>query len=237
MSQKTVVLVEGDADRRRLLAERIAASGREVVPVRSGAEGARFAAAFARGASAGPSLSHIAFVMSADGVLADAAGAFDVRYPPELPLGGAVFERVVRRLLLALLRSELGHHRGLGGLEADLGVDPEAGALVGDLAAVPLLEFLRALGAAAGSGTLRTKLGEIVLERGEVIAARAGGHRGEKAFCRMALQASGEVRFLPSAAAGGGMEPGGVAREIFQQLPDLVLAALEDRLATPPDLE
>ncbi len=237
MNRKTVVLVEGDADRRRLLAERIAASGREVVPVRTGTEGARFAAALSAGGT--PS---IAFVVSADGMLADdspadPAGAFEVRYPAELPLGGDAFERVVRRLLLALLRSELGRHRGLSGLDADLVLDPEAGALVGDLSVVPLLELLRALGGAAGSGTVRTKLGEIVLERGELIAARSGAHRAVKALCRLSLQDAGEVRFFPSPAAGGGAERGSVVREIFLPLPSLILAALEDRLATPPDPE
>ncbi|MEP7013384.1 MAG: DegV family protein [Acidobacteriota bacterium] len=237
MNRKTVVLVEGDADRRRLLAERIAASGREVVPVRTGAEGARFAAAFLAGSA--PS---IAFVVSDDGVLAndspaDAARAFEVRYPAELALVGDAFERVIRRLLLALLRSELGGHRGLSGLDADLVLDPEAGALVGDLSVVPLLELLRALGGAASSGTVRTKLGEIVLERGELIAARSGAHRAVKALCRLSLQGAGEVRFLPTPAAGGGAEPGSVVREIFLPLPSLVLAVLEDRLATPPDPE
>lgn len=238
MNRKTVVLVEGDAERRRLLAERIAASGREVVPVRSGAEGARFAAAFAP-----ESVGAIAFVVSGDAVPPGAAGVFEVGYPAALPLGGAAFERVVRRLLLTLLRSELGRHRAFGGLEADLAIDMEACALVGELEAVPLLELLRALGATTGSGTVCTALGEIVLERGEVIAARAGGQRGEKAFCRLALQTAGGVRFLPRAAAGGGADSpiaattATTAREIFQPIQNLVLAALEDRLATSPDPE
>lgn len=243
MNRKTVVLVEADADRRRLLAERIAASGREVVPVRSAAEGARFASVLAGGTAANGGRNPISFVLPADGgpdleSIAAAAGASEVRYPAGLPLGGDPFEREVRRLLLALLRSELGHHRGLGGSEAELGVEPETGALVGDLSAVPLLELLRALGGMGSSGTLRTKLGEMVLERGELIAARAGGHRAVKAFCRLSVQASGEVRFLPSAAAGGGpAPPPKIAREIFLPLPTLVLAALEDRLTTPPDPE
>ncbi len=239
MNRKTVVLVEGDAARRRLLAKRIAASGREVVPVRSGAEGARFAAAF--GPDGGDS---IAFVVSghagssdakpSDTGPSDAAGAFELHYPADLPLGGAVFERVVRRLLLALLRNELSRHRGLGGLETDLTIDLEAGALAGDLETVPLLELLRSLGASNGSGSLRTALGEIALDGGEVIAARAGVHRAEKAFHRLALQTAGPVRFLPRAAAGGGAEAPFGAREIFQPIPILVLAALEDRISTPP---
>lgn len=230
MNRKTVVLVEGDVARRRLLAERIAASGREVVPVRTGEEGARFAAAFAPAS--------LAFVTAGDGgpgVAPD--GASNLPYPADLPLGGPGFEREVRRLLLGLLQSELSVHRGLAGAAGELAVDPEAGALTGELDAVPLLELLRALGASNGSGTLRTPLGEIALERGEVIAARTGGLRAEKAFHRLACQTAGPVRFVPRPAAGGGAEVPAAPREIFQSIPDLVLAALEDRIATPPASE
>lgn len=230
MNRKTVVLIEGDDARRRRLAERIAASAREVVPVRTGEESARFAAAFAPDA--------VAFVSSGDRGPAggDGAekGALELSYPADLPLGGAGFEREVRRLLLSLLRSELARHRGLSGVGADLSIDQEAGALAGELETVPLLELLRALGESNGAGILRTTLGEIELDRGQVIAARTGSLRAEKAFYRLARQTAGPVRFLPRAAAGGGAgEPAG-PREIFEPIPNLVLAALEDRVATPP---
>ncbi len=234
MTAKSVVLVEADAERRRRIAERIAETGREVVPVRSHAEGTRLAAALSAGGPSAGGPSAVVFVAADEGDGgADFEGARPVRYPADLPLGGRAFELAVRRVLLALLRHDLAAQRGLRELETELEIDAEGGALVGDLGMVPLLELLRALGSANGSGLLRTAQGEIVLLGGEVIAARTAELRAVKAFCRLALQTAGEVAWIPRAAAA----EAAVAREIFEPMSSLVLAALEDRLSTSPDLE
>lgn len=137
----------------------------------------------------------------------------DVLY---LAAGGLESPELVRRVRLVLVGWELG-------------LDPDARlqSLVGDFSLTPVLEVMRGLGRSLASGRVLLEGGEVVLERGEVIAASAGAARGVKAFCRVGARRQGPFRVV--------LGRPGVHREIARDLKSLVIEAIEDRVAEPPD--
>ena len=222
MTATTVLLVEADGARRRELARRLAELGREVVPAVTAAEARRFLSALEGDvAVVSPSFAPDAASDPGAGLGDGDFGAASLFYEAGLAPGEPPFERAVNGVVLGLLRLDL------GSLGADLTPDPARFALLGEVGTVPFLELVRALGSAAFTGSVVVAEGEIALARGEVARVRAGAVRGVKAFCRLAQQAAGELRVVPS--------PVPLPRELDRPLPDLVLAALEDRLSAPPD--
>jgi DegV family protein with EDD domain len=113
----------------------------------------------------------------------------------------------------------------------ELGVEPDSRltSLVGELSLTPVLEVVRGMGRALVSGRLSLEGGEVVFARGEAIAASAGQARGIKAFCRLGGRLEGPFRIV--------LGRPGVEREIEPRLEDLVIRAIEDRVAEAPTLE
>ena len=227
-ARPTVLLIDPQAERLRDLGSRLAAEGYEVVPVAGVARAQRFAAgldtalivtttaALAQGIDPAALLSgSAARTLVVLGASADEEAAL----PEEvafLAVGGLEPAELARRLLLVLLGRELG-----------ASPDASAVSLVGDLAQTPLIELLRGLDAAGTSGRIDLRGGSLLLQRGEVIAAAAGGARGLKAFCRLGRLHEGPFRFVPGELPG--------RREIEANLDVLVLAAIEDSLGEYPD--
>ena len=211
MTRPAVLVVDPDATRRKELCRGLAEHGYEVVPAVGEEEGRRFAEGL------GPS------VVVAPMGLAGFADAL----PQEvifLRADGLPSAELVRRVRLVLL-----------GREIDVEADPEQGALIGDLALVPFLELLRGLARALVTGRVLLddgEDGEVVLDAGRVMAARAGRARGVKAFCRLGRRDQGTFRVVlePAGATPATAEP-----EIGQDVRSLVIQAVEDVVHGAPD--
>jgi DegV family protein with EDD domain len=224
MTRTTVLVVDGEESRRRELAWGLASDGCEVVAAATAEEGARFAA------SLNPDL------VLAAARIADQADLWGVRSPVptagqpaqitvlmvetrtgvDLPagalvveVGGASPDDVLRKVRTVLLGRKLG-----------LKSDPLLESLIGDLQTLPLFELLPKLQAAGVTGVVRVECGELFLELGEVIAARADSQRGLKAFCRLARRAAGHYRVM--------LRQPSVAPELFKDLLSLMALAMED---------
>lgn len=230
MTRPAVLIVDPKARRRKELAQGLARFGYEVVPAADSRAGRRFAAGLGPGVivadasvegfgdgSVLPELrratGEVTRLLVLGGEPADEA-----RLPDEvlfLAAGRLESPELVRRLRLLLVGWELG-------------LDPDARlqSLVGDLALTPALEVIRGLGRAKGSGRLLLEGAEVVMERGEVIACRAGAARGVKAFCRVGTRTDGPFRVV--------LGRPGVHREIEQDLESLIIRAIEDRVPDPP---
>lgn len=222
-----VLLVEANDDRRQIIARDLADAGYEVVPTTSPDEGLRFARGLGPSVIVGPvSLLEIAgseFLESCkpsagmertllllgdpeDDTLGD-------RLPDEvllLKVTGLSGREVLRRIRLVLLGREIG-------LDPDL----ELRTLVGELALNPLLELVRSLHRCELSGRLRVPNGRVIFDHGRVVAAAAGEAQGVKAFCRLARFHDGPLRITPTNAPE-------VDEEIFEDVPSLVMRALEE---------
>lgn len=230
MTRPAVLIVDPQARRRKELAQGLARFGYEVVPAADGPSGRRFAA----GLGPGVIVADASVEGFGDGaVLGEvrrATGAVtrllvlgsdpaeEEHLPDEvlfLATGHLESPELVRRLRLLLVGWELG-------------VDPDARlqSLVGDLALTPALEVIRGLGRAQASGRVLLEGAEVVLERGEVIACRAGAARGVKAFCRVGARIDGPFRIV--------LGRPGVHREMEQDLESLIIRAIEDRVPDPP---
>lgn len=230
MNRPAVLIVEPDAVLRRELSEGLSEFGYEVVPTSGTEEGLRFAQGL------GPSV-----VVAGEEVpgFGDASVLDEVRAataersvllvlgrheePPAelpedvlyLPAPGLAPAEQLRRIRLVLVGWELG-----------LEPDTELRTLVGDFSLTPALEVIRGLGRALVSGRLLLDGGEVVFDRGEVIAATAGHASGVKAFCRIGVRRQGPFRVV--------LGRPGVAREIEPDLKSLIIRAIEDRVAEPP---
>ena len=232
MNRPAVLVVDPEADRRKPLAQGLSRFGYEVVPTVDREEGLRFA----RGL--GPS------VIVADGsvpgfgdgsILPEVRGATGAvtrllvlgeadDAPEDLPdevlflpgVRGLQVPELVRRIRLVLV-----------GWELRVEADSRLQSLVGDLSLTPVLEIVRGLGRALASGRLLLDGSEVVLERGEVIAASDGPVRGVKAFCRIGVRREGPFRIV--------LGRPGVRREIEQDLKSLIIRAIEDRVTDPPN--
>lgn len=225
MARGTVLVVDGDPSRRQELAAGLASFGYEVVTAADADEGRKFA------------LGLLPQAMVADGTFpgfgdgsavqefpADSQPLLILLVPGEeiptdapeiakvIPTAGLTAKALVRKVRTVLVGKEVG-------LEADERLE----SLVGDESALPLLDLLPALQRCVVTGRVLLGSGEIVLENGEVIAARFGRSRGVKAFARVARLGHGTyyVRLgLP-----------GAEREIREDLLTLMTKAIEDRHA------
>jgi len=226
----TVLLFDPQAERLRDLSHRLTAEGYEVVPVGNVAKAQRFiqglesAVVVATTTALGESPDPYSLLeqMSGDGrslvVLGDLP-AEEEGLPDSaafLAIGGLDPQELTRRLRLVLLGRELG-------------VEPDTSltSLVGDLAQIPLIELLRALGAAQVSGRIDLRGGAIALAGGAVVAAVSGSASGLKAFCRLSRLHEGPLRIVPGTVD--------TPREIEEDLDSLFLAAIEDSLGDLPD--
>lgn len=231
MSRPAVLIVEPDPARRKLLAQGLARFGYEVVPSGSQEEARRFA----RGLGPG-------VIVAAAGVpgFGDASILGEVRRATgattrllvlgKTEAGGeALPDEVLYLAAQGLEASELTRRVRLVLVGWELGIEPDARlqSLVGDFSLTPVLEVVRGLGRALASGRLLLDGAELVLDRGEVIAARAGAARGVKAFCRVGARRQGPYRVV--------LGRPGVQREIERDLKSLIILAIEDRVADPPN--
>jgi DegV family protein with EDD domain len=224
MAGLRVLVVDGEETRRKELVRGLAGHGYEVIAAANADEGKRF------GIGLEPEL-----IVAVEGLV-------DVAHPVagqcgDLVGGGASPATVllVRTkagvevpagvLLLEAegLTSEAILHKVrtvLLGRELRLRSDPLLESLVGDLQTLPLLELLPMLHAAAVTGDVRMGCGELFLELGEVISARADSQRGLKAFCRLARIGAGHFRLALGQSS--------VPRELFKDLLSLMALAMED---------
>jgi DegV family protein with EDD domain len=245
--RSAVLVVDPSDARRRALAEGLSAFGFEVVPTGSDEEAARFVAALmpsvivsprdgtafggADGAEEIPGLDPMAerpfrVLLGARGVSDeddDEQESDDVAVLALEENGQAVpLRELLRRLRLVLVGREVG-----------LAPDARHQTLMGDLSRIPLLELVRSLGADGVSGRMLVEDGEVVFDRGQVVAAtagRSGAVDGIKAFCRLARRREGLVRVMLGRA--------GVRRQIDVPLDTLVIRAVEDLAqADLPDLK
>lgn len=226
-----VMIVDPDDGRRKQLAAGLARFAYEVVPV-AGAEQARL---FAAGIGPAVIVARREVPGFGDAAvlpeLRQATGAeplllilgADERAAEDLPqevlfLGVAGLEpgEIVRRIRLVLVGREVG-----------VNPDSQLRSLVGDLSLTPVLEIVRAIGRAHGSGRMLLDRAEIVFERGEVVAAKDGKARGVKAFCRVGRRAQGPFRIVLGRPA--------VEREIDLDSKSLIIQAIEDHVSDPPN--
>jgi len=236
MARPAVLIVEPDGERRQGLGQGLAEAGWEVVPAASAEEGRRFArgldpaviVAPAELPSFGAGSVLEAFSAPTDGmprtlVLLTSGGKDGEMEAGEssetirrLPIDGLGIEEIVRRLGVLLLGREIG-------VEADFGL----GALVGDLALVPLLELLRSLSRAGFSGRVVFERGALFFDRGEPIAARCGRAKGIKALGRLARLGEEPFRVFPG--------PPAIDREITEDFQSLTLRVIEDSMGESPE--
>ena len=232
MNRPAVLLVDPDPTRRKPLAHGLSRFGYEVVPTPGRDEGLRFA----RGLGPSVIVADAGVSGFGDGsILPEVRGATGAvtrllvlgeadEAPEDLPdevlylpsVGGLEVPELVRRIRLVLV-----------GWELRVEADARLQSLVGDLSLTPVLELIRGLGRSLASGRLLLEGSEVVLERGEVIAASAGPTRGVKAFCRVGVRREGPFRIV--------LGRPGVQREIDQTLKSLIIRAIEDRVTDPPN--
>lgn len=230
MSRPAVLIVEPDAELRKELSEGLSGHGYEVVPAESPDEGRRFAEGLGPsvivagealpGFGDGSILGELREATTAETVLLvlGSSEAASEDLPEEvlyLPAGDRKPQELVRRIRLVLVGWEIG-----------LEPDEELQTLVGELSLTPALEVIRGLGRALVSGRVLLPGGEVVMDRGEAIAATAGQVRGVKAFCRLGVRRQGPFRVV--------LGRPGVRREIEPSLKALVIRAIEDRVAERP---
>lgn len=230
MTRPAVLIVDPQASRRKELAQGLARFGYEVVPAPEAQAGRRFAAGLGPGmivadasvegfgdGSILPELRRATGTVTR--LLVLGRGPVDEEGLPEdvlfLAAGHLESPELIRRLRLLLV-----------GWELKLDPDARLQSLVGDLSLTPALEVVRGLGRARASGRLLLEEAEVVLDRGEVIACRAGAARGVKAFCRVGTRSDGPFRVV--------LGRPGVHREIEADLEALVIRAIEDRVPDPP---
>ncbi|HQU33544.1 MAG TPA: DegV family protein [Thermoanaerobaculaceae bacterium] len=217
MARWTILVVDRQQIRRKDLARGLGSYGYEVVTAADGDEGKRFAEGLSPDAVvveadlAGPVLA------AADGeagplriVLDDAEEAATAGPGPVVAVAGLAPEAIVRKVRTALLGRELG-----------IPADARLEALEGNLLALPLLELLPKLRRLVVSGRVLLGDGEVALEEGEAVAARAGSVRGAKAFARLARTTFGSFRVL--------LGPNGGPREIAEDMLSLMALAMEDQ--------
>lgn len=231
MTRPAVLIVEPDPTRRKELGRGLARFGYEVVLAEGEAQGRRFARGLgpavivADGGVAGfgdasirEELRRATGTATRLMVLGEAEAGGDELPDDVLYLAarGLQSAELVRRIRLVLVGWEIG-----------LEPDGRLQSLVGDFSLTPALEVMRGLGRAVASGRVLLEGAEVVLERGEVIAVSAGAARGVKAFCRVGARRQGPFRVV--------LGRPGVHREVERDLKSLVIQAIEDRVAEPPN--
>ncbi|MEM7350486.1 MAG: DegV family protein [Acidobacteriota bacterium] len=226
-----VLIVDPDDVRRQALSQGLAAKGYEAVPAMGSAEGLKFAQGLGPSVIVAPA----ALMGFGDAKVLDSFAVRDHSMKRTLlllgeaaeegqvseevlflPISDLSYDEMIRRIRLVLVSREVG-------VESDV----ELASLIGDLSLMPLLELVRALHRCLVTGHLEVENGTILLERGDVVAARAGQARGVKAFCRLSGLVSGPFHVY--------LKPSGVAREIDLEVPELVLRAIEELQVEQPD--
>jgi DegV family protein with EDD domain len=233
MSRPSVLFVDPEATRRRGIAALLAGFGYEVIPAVSPEEGRRFADHLGLGIVVSPA----ELVRGRDGSIVEqfasdgsAAGHTLLLLGRTEEEGRELPEEVLFLKADGLPLEDLGRRIHLVLLGREMGIEPDADleSLVGDLELLPFLELLRVAERVRLTGRIVCADGGVVLDGGEVMAATAGGAQGIKAFLRLSQLDAGPfwVRLR---------QPGGVEREIHQDLKSLIFLALEDRIHDAPD--
>ncbi len=226
MARPTVLVVDPDAGRRKEITRSLTELGYEVVAAEKAAEGMRFAIGLTPGVivAAAPldgfgDCAVLKYVAPEEGAppprlvllrTADDAAAETPEGVIVVETDGLTNAAVVRKVWAVLVGRELG-------LEPDARLE----SLVGDLQLVPFYELMPQLQTAVFTGRVVLDEGEIAMEAGELVAARAGTARGVKAFARLGRVATGAVRLLPG--------PPGAEREITRDVLSLMALAMEDQ--------
>ncbi len=231
MERQTLLVIDPQEERRRALATGLSELAYEVVPAVTLAQGRAFSQGLApqvvvlAGGAAEPAEAYADFFEFAERpgttlLFLPATPEQEAAAPDRtliLPLAEAAPALLLERVRLLLLGREMG-----------LDVDVEQGALVGDISRWPFFALLPRLQAGGVRGRLLLPGGEIALDRGEVVAARAGQAMGLKAFCRLATpRAEGLFRFLPLSAPP--------ERSIEFSTRELLVRAVDDSLGEAPD--
>jgi DegV family protein with EDD domain len=233
MARPSVLVVDPEASRRRVISHGLAGFGYEVIPAVGPDEGRRFAA------SLGPGIVVLSAALARQlgGAAADLFPAPDPASPRTLMIlgdteedGRELPEEILFLKADSMLPADLVRRIHLVLLGREIGVEPDTDleSLVGDLALLPILELLRAANRARLTGRILGGDGALTLQDGEVTAATAGKARGVKAFLRLSTLSAGPfwVRLEPVADA---------ERNVRQDLVSLIFQALEDRVYDAPD--
>jgi fatty acid kinase fatty acid binding subunit len=220
----TILVVDREESRRKEVARGLAGYGYEVITASGAAEGRRFAEGLKPGLIAVQAgLVEVADPFglgagsSSNGAAAPTVllfGAQDADDPPEGVVALKGPEIPAADLLLRVRTALVAGEVGLQG-------DARLEALVGDLQRWPLFELLPRLQRAVVSGRVELGDGQLVLDEGEVVAARVSRHGGVKAFTRLARTAEGAFRIVLGPAPG--------ERELFKDLLSLMALAIEDQ--------
>ncbi len=204
----------------------LAELGYEVVAAEKAAEGMRFAIGLSPAVMiADASLDGfgdaavLRYVEAVEGQMPPKLALLRIGAAPETELPDEVMQIDVEGLATpAIVRKA---RAVLVGRELALEPDARLESLVGDLQLVPFYELMPQLQKAVVSGRVVLDEGEIALESGEVIAARAGSARGAKAFARLGRIATGSFRLLLGSP--------GVEHELKQDVLSLMALAMEDQ--------
>ncbi len=244
-----VLLIDPHEERRRALAQGLAALGYEVVPAVSAAEGLRFAQGL------GPSV-----VVGAASIEGVGDGSLLERFSVQDPAR-------MRRTLVILSRvsappggfrrpaSSAGDEAAadlpddalllpVGGLDyeeilrriqlvligREIGVDPdlELRYLVGDAALLPVVDLSRELQRCGVTGKVSLGFGWLLFDRGVLTGAKAGKAEGAKAFGRLARRGAGAFRIFLEAPIE--------SPNLDENWDRLLLLALEEKNLELPDL-
>ncbi len=231
MERQTLLVIDPLEERRRALATGLADLAYEVIPAATLAQGRSFIEKLEAqvlvlsGSADDPPELYADLLARADDpantLLFLPANAGQEAAAPDraliLPQRDADPARLLERIRLLLL-----------GRELSLDVDVEQGALVGDVSRWPFFALLPRLVGAQVRGRLQLPAGELALDRGDVVAARAGAVSGLKAFCRLATPRSeGIFKFVPENAAP--------ERSIETSTRELLAVAIDDSLVETPD--
>ena len=231
MSRPAVLIVVPDPTRRKELGQGLSRFGYEIALADGAERGLRFARGLGPGVIvAQDSVPGFGDATALDELRRSTGAATRLMVLGEGEEGGEALPDDVLYLAADGLESpELVRRVRLVLVGWELGLDPDARlqSLVGDFSLTPVLEVMRGLGRSLASGRVLLEGSEVVLERGEAIAASAGAARGVKAFCRVGARRQGPFRVV--------LGRPGVHREIARDLRSLVIEAIEDRVAEPPD--
>jgi len=218
MGRPTVLVVDGQESRRKELVRGLAEHAYEVIAAAGAEEGRRFAAG----------LSPEVIVIEADLWVADAQGSAAGSSPTTVVLWEGEPEAEPPDHVLSVATAALAPgdllrsvRTVLIGREVGLATGPHVESLRGDLHELPLLELLPMLQRAVVTGRVVVGGGDLLLEEGEVVTARAGTVSGLKAFARLARTAGGGFRVI--------LAPPGAEREIYKDLLSLMAMAMEDQ--------
>lgn len=227
MSATSVVVIDADAERRRIVAQGLSRQGYEVAPANGLDQGVQYLevlspdvlllpveslgdprlASYLQPGAAGCTV--VALGTASDEDTVPRSVAF-------VTTDGLTPVALLERLMLVLAARELG-----------LETDAEVTSLLGQLSRRPLFELLPALATRSFTGQVELTGGSIWLREGQPVAARAGTIEGLKAFCRLATTTDGTFRVWPRAHD--------TPAQWQQDLDSLMTAALQDALGDKPD--